>query len=98
MENIKNLLPIGSVVILKGGRKKIMIIGVKQTDLKTQKEYDYLAVPYPEGFLTADCTFFIDESAIEKVFFRGYEDEERNLFIDKLNEYYEEFDNSENQE
>ena len=29
---IKNLLPIGSVVLLEGGEKKLVIVGVKQMD------------------------------------------------------------------
>ena len=28
--NIKELLPIGSVVLLKGGKKRLMVFGVKQ--------------------------------------------------------------------
>ena len=88
--NIKEeLLPIGSIVLLKGGRKKIMIIGVKQTDLNTNIVYDYLAIPYPEGFISSDCLFFINQDAIDQVFFKGYEDEERKIFITTLANYYE---------
>lgn len=86
--NIEEFLPVGSVVVLKGGTKRIMIIGVKQKDLSTDKVYDYLAVPYPEGYVNAEYTFFIEHNAIEKVFFRGYEDEERQVFISKLAEFY----------
>ena len=47
--NIENLLPIGSVVLLKGGVKRLMIYGVRQTDKKDNTEYDYIGVLYPEG-------------------------------------------------
>ena len=42
-------LPIGSVVLLKNGRKKIMIYGRKQMHVETGEEWDYLACLYPEG-------------------------------------------------
>ena len=88
--NIKeDLLPIGSVVLLKNGRKKIMIIGVKQKNLETNEVYDYLAVPYPEGFISADCAFFVNHDLIEKIYFRGYENEERETFLTALDNYYE---------
>lgn len=35
---IRELLPIGSVVLLKDGQKRVMIYGVKQTDTSTDKE------------------------------------------------------------
>ena len=88
MNNIEELLPIGSVVLLKGGKKKVVIVGIKQTDLNTNKLYDYLTVPYPEGFLNSECMFFTNHDLIEEVTFKGYEDEERREFIKKLKDYY----------
>lgn len=38
---MKDLLPIGSVVTLKEGKKKLMIIGRIQENEKTKKLYDY---------------------------------------------------------
>lgn len=38
---MKDLLPIGSVVVLKKGTKKLMIIGRLQQNVKTRKLYDY---------------------------------------------------------
>ncbi len=46
----KNLLPIGSVIMLKGGVKKLMITGIKvSTEDQPEKFYDYIGVFYPEG-------------------------------------------------
>ena len=46
----KELLPIGSVVLLKGGIKKIMITGIKPVSKDdedgTEQEYDYIGVIY----------------------------------------------------
>lgn len=85
---VKELLPIGSVVLLKGGTKKAMVYGIKQTDLSDGLEYDYIGVIYPEGNMGDGSQFFFNHDAIDQVFFRGYEDAERNAFIDKLAEYY----------
>lgn len=87
--NIKELLPIGSVVLLKNGKKKVMIFGVKQMDNATGKEYDYISVLYPEGNMGEAGQYLFNHSEVEQVFFKGYEDAEREEFIEKLNEFYE---------
>ena len=86
---IRELLPIGSVVLLKDGQKRVMIYGVKQTDTSTDKEYDYISVPYPEGNMGDESQFLFNHSDIEEIYFRGCEDEEREEFIENLARYYE---------
>lgn len=84
---IKELLPIGSVVLLEGGEKKLMIFGVKQT--ANDEEYDYIGVIYPEGNLGDDAgQFFFQHKDIKEIVFRGYEDEERENFIGQLENFY----------
>lgn len=85
---IKDLLPIGSVVLLEDGSKKLMIIGVKQTDVSSGEEYDYLSVIYPEGFINEDTLFFFNHDVIDKVFYSGMHDDEREEFIEKLSDFY----------
>lgn len=85
---IKDLLPIGSVVLLDGGQKKLNIIGVKQTDLETGAEYDYLGVTYPEGFINAESMFFFNHDSIAEICFKGMDDDERADFIEQLDEFY----------
>lgn len=46
-----NLLPLGSIVVLKNGYKKLMIIGRKQIQQSENKIWDYLGVLYSEGYL-----------------------------------------------
>ena len=87
--DIRQLLPIGSVVLLKGGRKKVMIYGVKQTDKSSGIEYDYISVLYPEGNMGEAGQFLFNHSDIDEIYFRGSEDEERDRFIDKLARFYE---------
>lgn len=88
--NLKELLPIGSIVLLKEGSKKLMVFGVKQADADTEKEYDYAGVVYPEGNIGNDAWFLFDHENIAEIYFRGYEDEERTEFIGKLSDYYAE--------
>ena len=87
---IKGLLPIGSVVLLKNGKKKVMVYGIKQTDQSSGIEYDYISVPYPEGNMGDGTQFLFNHEDIDDIFFRGYEDEEREGFIDNLSKYYKE--------
>lgn len=87
MKNIKELLPIGSVVLLKNGQKRLMINGVMQTD-GNGKEHDYIGVLYPEGNVGLEMQYLFAHEDIDKIFFRGYQDEERDEFIDKLMQFY----------
>lgn len=88
MDNIKELLPIGSVVLLNNGKKRVMIFGVKQSDVDTKIEYDYIGVLYPEGNVGANSQFLFNHDNIKEVCFKGFEDEERAGFIDALDKFY----------
>lgn len=87
---INELLPIGTIVLLKDGEKKLMINGVMQSDIaENGKEYDYLGILYPEGHIGDQFQYLFNHEDISEIIFRGYEDEERKEFIDKLAAYYE---------
>lgn len=85
---VKELLPIGSVVLLKGGEKRLMIYGIKQTDNATEIEYDYISVLYPEGNMGEAGQYLFNHEDIEQVYFKGYEEEEREEFLENLSEFY----------
>lgn len=86
---IKELLPVGSVVLLKEGMKRLMITGIMQTELEgEQKEYHYIGVLYPEGYMGDQFQYLFNHEDIDQIFFRGFEDEERSSFLDKLSELY----------
>lgn len=71
------LLPIGSVVKLKGGERALMIFGILQrSPLKSNKIFDYIGVPYPEGHLDVRLHIGFDHDAVEQVLFRGYDGED----------------------
>lgn len=84
----KNLLPIGSVVLLKGGNKRVMICGRVQNRAGTNEIYDYSACFFPEGIVNPGNMFFFNRDAIETVFFIGLQDKEeldfRAAVLDRL--------------
>lgn len=86
---IHDLLPIGSVVKLKGGTKRLMIYGIKQTDQNTGIEYDYIGLLYPEGSVGDAFQYLFNTDQIERVDFRGYEDDARREFLDMVSGYYQ---------
>lgn len=81
---MKNYLPIGSVVLLKNGTKKIMIYGRKQTMAETGETFDYVACFYPEGNISPEYTFLFNHSDIEDVVFTGFSDEDEYKFIETI--------------
>lgn len=87
---IKELLPIGTIVLLKDGEKRLMINGILQTDMnKTQKNYDYIGILYPEGHIGEGFQYLFNHEGISEIIFRGFEDSERDEFLDKLSKIYE---------
>lgn len=80
------LLPIGSVVLLKGGEKRLMICGRIQTDVATGVTYDYSACLYPEGMISSKEMFMFNNEDIMKLFFIGFQDEEGLAFKKFLEE------------
>ena len=83
---MKEYLPIGSVVLLHNGTKKIMIYGRKQLSQNDNQEYDYVACLFPEGNINENYTFLFNQENIREVVFRGYENEEEQVFQKLLNQ------------
>ena len=69
-------LPIGSVVMLNGGEKRIMIYGRKQRQVDTGTMWDYIGCLYPEGNLNEEYTFLFNHDHIAQVYFLGFQDQE----------------------
>ena len=82
-------LPIGTVVLLKGAKKKLMIISYTimpsgevydkngVVDNINAMVFDYGACLYPEGMITSDQLFAFNHDQIEEVCFKGYVTEEQ---------------------
>lgn len=78
-------LPLGSVILLKGAKKKLMITGFATIDMnKKDKVYDYCGCLYPEGVISTEQNILFDHQDIEKIFCLGFSDEEQKDFSEKL--------------
>ncbi len=82
--NYQELLPIGSVVLLKGAESKLMITGRIVCDENMDQIYDYVGVVYPVGVSGENDQYFFNRDAIELPFFIGYQDEEELEFRNEV--------------
>lgn len=82
---IEGLLPIGSVVLLIGGNHRVMITGYgqKMTD-RDDAIFDYVACPFPEGFLSAEQNYLFNREQVQQVFHVGYQTEGQAAYVDKV--------------
>lgn len=87
MEKIE-FLPIGSVINLKGGVKKIMIIarGVVANIGDEKKYFDYGGCLYPEG-LTGDSILYFNHTEIIRTVHTGLSDDDDKLMVDNINDW-----------
>ena len=88
-------LPLGTVVMLKGASKRIMITGFASMSPETgEKVFDYSGCTYPEGFMNYNEVCVFDHEQIDKVFAKGYSDEEAEEFHKLLAEQIKNISNN----
>lgn len=85
---MKDFLPLGSVVVLKEGKKKIMICGRFQRNVTTQQIYHYSACLYPEGIVNPKELYLFNNDDIDRVYYMGMQDPEEFEFRNHLIEDY----------
>lgn len=89
-EKKERLYPLGTVVMLKGGKKRLMVVGFTPlNDERTNKAYDYIGCLFPEGLLATDKLAMFNHNQIEKVYQEGLCDEEEIEFKDRLEEFFD---------
>jgi hypothetical protein len=81
------LLPIGSIVMLKGAQVPLMVYGRIQRNLDDDSMWDYLGVIHPEGFIDAQRTYLFDDSQIETLLFIGFQSPKELLMNDHLRRF-----------
>ncbi|GAB2024482.1 DUF4176 domain-containing protein [Lactovum odontotermitis] len=81
MTEENTFLPIGSIVILKGALKKLMI--VNRASVLEGKYFDYGAILYPEGLIDDNLAYFNQEDIL-KVVFEAYTDDDDVLMVEQL--------------
>ncbi len=79
----KKELPIGTVVMLVGGSKKVMITGYRSKNADADKVFDYNGCVFPEGLMENIYCLF-DASQIEDVIYMGLESKDENDYLDKV--------------
>lgn len=81
--NFEKYLPIGTVVMLKGGKKRCMITGFCIAT-KNMGTFDYCGILYPEGIISMDNLLTFNHNQIEKIYHLGLRDQESESFNEKL--------------
>ena len=78
---IMSILPIGTIVYLKEGSQKLMILnrGVTIDHNGESVLFDYSAALYPIG-LNPEQLFYFNREDVDKVVYPGYSDEEEERF------------------
>lgn len=79
-------LPLGSIVSLRDGNKRVMIYGRIQ-QIVTGIEYDYLACLYPDGFLSPTESVLFNHDDIAEIHHIGYADGEEALIQSIIQRY-----------
>lgn len=91
---MEGLLPIGSVVLLEKSTKRMMVIGYLQQQEDTKQVWDYVGLPYPEGYMGSERTYLFNHGQIQRLFAIGYQDEEQFAFGAHLEKAIEELQNA----
>jgi hypothetical protein len=82
-------LPIGSVVRLNGGEKKLMILGYLRYSKASKIEvYDYTACLYPEGGQDPSENFVFNHEDIDSIYALGYCEQGHEAFTGRLMELF----------
>lgn len=81
-EKYEKYLPLGSVVLMKEAKKRVMITGyaVKAEEFG-DKIWDYIGCLWPEGMISPDKNLLFDHENIHQIFAIGYTDNEQKSFM-----------------
>ncbi|MEE3342691.1 MAG: DUF4176 domain-containing protein [Bacilli bacterium] len=83
---VEKFLPIGTIVLLNGATKKIMITGFYVVN-DSNKAYDYCGCLYPEGYLSSDKCLMFNHDQIYKIIYLGYSDDEDKKYRDEIKRF-----------
>ena len=85
----KDLLPIGSVVLLKEGKKRVMICSRVQTRAGSDTIYDYAACLWPEGLIDSSHFYLFNHEDIHYLYHIGLQDMQEFNFRYELEKQYQ---------
>ncbi|MBP5678902.1 MAG: DUF4176 domain-containing protein [Bacilli bacterium] len=84
----EEFLPLGSIVLLKGGTVPVVVIGYTVIEEGSSELWDYLGCAYPIGVMDPERNLLFKRNQIEKVLFVGYIDDDGKKFLNQLTESY----------
>lgn len=90
-------LPIGTIVRLQGAAKKLMITGFCSAPTDNPDQiFDYSGCIFPEGLISTNQIALFNHNQIDEVSFKGFVDDEEQLFKKRLNKLTETFNTQSN--
>ena len=86
-------LPLGSIVILKGGVQKVVINARGLLTMQAQPPcfFDYGGSLYPQGII-GDKILYFNHKDIDTVVFEGYHDDDDKRMVENINKWFFEAD------
>ena len=79
------MLEIGSIVYLKRGARKVMILN-RGPIVEGKVYFDYTGCVYPVGLILSEI-FYFNEENIDKVLFHGFHDQDEERFRELYQEW-----------
>jgi len=86
MFSYDRVLPIGSVVLLKGANSRLMIIGYQRKAAEGDPSiiYDYCGCPFPEGYISPEKTAIFNHDVIDRVISIGLQNQAYDELAEKI--------------
>ncbi|MBD5423792.1 MAG: DUF4176 domain-containing protein [Allobaculum sp.] len=76
----RDILPLGSVVTLKKGKQRLMIVGRFQEEASSGQLFEYSAVLWPVGMISSNQVYLFNGDDIDCVYFLGLQDSQEFTF------------------
>lgn len=77
-------LPIGTVLLLKEGEHRLMVMGYAQKLERDGRVYDYVGCLWPEGYMKAESNIVFNQDMIERVYFLGHQTDGQMVYMEKM--------------
>ena len=60
------------------------LIPIKHQGAGEDLAYDYIGVPYPEGYIAQESAMLFNHDSINEIIFTGYSNDERIIFVEAI--------------